>query len=512
MTRHAGEKPGPGEGPSPGDGAASRRTPSGAVDPRRLTQTVAVSSTTSSQPAGGSASDLPLEAELIERISWFITLRWLAVAGMLLGPGIARWIPGLDVPVLLIQGVGSLVALYNVFFRVRVNRLDPSDPAMHDIVHRCAGIQILADWIALTALIQHTGGITSPLLFFYFFHTILACIFLDVRSAWLQATVAVLLVAGVAGLEAAGILTHHPLFRMLPVGIYRQPIYVGGVLAGFAFAIYGTVYLGTSVVRGLREKDRRIVEAERATKEAYRELAEVDQQRTEFLRRITHELRAPINGAESMLTLLMEGYMGELTENQADLFARIRQRIVHLRHLVKDLLDLARGETAVHTRPREQVDLLPLLDELCRRFVPEAESRGLTMTYRLPPRPVLLYADPQDIEGLIGNLVSNALKYTPEGGRIELEADIVDDTIRIRVSDTGIGIPKEDQERLFQQFFRAENARRLTEEGTGLGLMIIKRILDRYDGTIEVESEPGRGTTFTVTIPLPYCELPQQRS
>ena len=157
---------------------------------------------------------------------------------------------------------------------------------------------------------------------------------------------------------------------------------------------------------------------------------------------------------------------------------------------------------------RTVVDVVPLLEELCLKHVPEAEAEGLALEYELPSGSVMLYADPHDVEGIVNNLISNAIKYTPHGGRVEVRSGVRDDHLEVRVSDTGIGISDEDQAKLFRQFFRGANARTHTAEGTGLGLAIVQRILDRYDGRIEVESRPGKGATFLTRIPLPYCELP----
>lgn len=451
---------------------------------------------------------LPVEVELIERVGWFITLRWYAAAAIFIGPLAAGWIPGVSLPRLPIQTLGALVALYNALFHRVARRLESLAKGRRKAFQHFASVQILVDWIFLTVLIHWTGGVTGPLQFFYIFHTIIACLLLSAAASYAQVTFAAVLVSAMALGEAVGVLPHHPISAAMPDDLFRNPLYVVGRLFFLVAALYATVYLATSVTRSLRRKDASLVEAERQKDEAYRRLAEIDQARTEFVRKVTHELRAPLSGAESMLSLLTDGYLGDLTEQQADIFRRIRTRIGHLREMVNDLLDLARGETAVHSRPLTEVDVTPVLDELCRKHEPEADARGLEFRHRLPQQPVLLYADPQDFAVIVNNLLSNAIKYTPRGGRIEVAGGVEDDHLEIRVSDSGIGIPPEDRRKLFTQFFRSANAREHTPEGTGLGLAIVKRVVERYSGAIAVDSEPGKGTTFHVRIPLPYCRLP----
>ena len=451
---------------------------------------------------------LPVEVELIERVGWFITLRWYAALAIFLGPLVAGWVPGVSLPRLPIHVLGALVAIYNAVFRGVATRLEALPAGRRRAFQRFANVQILIDWIVLTLLIHWTGGVTGPLLFFYIFHTIIACLLLSVEASYAQVTVAAALISGMVLGEAAGIFPHHPVSSLIPPELCRNPVYVAGRLIFLVAALYATVYLATTVTRSLRRKDESLMAAEREKDEAYLRLEASDRAKTEFVRKVTHELRAPLSGAESMLSLMTDGYLGDLTEQQSDMFRRIRARVGHLRELVNDLLDLARGETAVRSRPMTEVDVIPVLEELCHKHEPEAQAHELDFSYRLPEEPVLLYADPQDFEAIVNNLISNAIKYTPAGGSVSVDSGVRDDHFEIRVSDSGIGISADDQKKLFTQFFRSSNARDHTAEGTGLGLTIVRRVIERYEGTITVDSELGKRTTFFVRMPLPYCQLP----
>jgi signal transduction histidine kinase len=132
---------------------------------------------------------------------------------------------------------------------------------------------------------------------------------------------------------------------------------------------------------------------------------------------------------------------------------------------------------------------------------PEAEARGLTVTLDLPETPLLFLTTEEDMQRLVGNLLENAVKYTPPGGKVWLGLRGGESEITIVVSDTGIGISPEAMPHIFEEFYRGPNAKAVGKEGTGLGLSLVKRIVDLYQGKVQVQSELGKGTTFTVTLP-----------
>lgn len=217
---------------------------------------------------------------------------------------------------------------------------------------------------------------------------------------------------------------------------------------------------------------------------------------------ITHELRSPVQVTSSLLNVLSRGYVGELNDKQADLVDRARRRIQLLEALVDDLLDLAAGKANVPVRAeRGPVALSEMLRGVCARYEALAEEKDLSVRCECPDDGLIVCGDKEELDRIFDNLVSNAVKYTQVGG-VELRAERTDGWVRIAVADTGIGIPEDALPRLFQEFFRARNAKALQETGTGLGLVIVKDLVERYDGQIEVESVEGKGTTITVLLPL----------
>ena len=239
-----------------------------------------------------------------------------------------------------------------------------------------------------------------------------------------------------------------------------------------------------------------------ANAQAYQMLEDLDKNKSQFVRIVTHELRSPVQVSSSLLNVLNAGYVGELTDKQADLVARARRRIGYLQTLIDDLLDLAAGKADVlATTERSMVSLSEVLQEVTSRYKAMAEDKGLILHLTCPEEPLNVWGDKSELDRMVNNLVSNAVKYTQEG-QVRVQAERSSGFAHIVVSDTGIGIPEDALPNLFQEFFRAKNAKTATESGTGLGLSIVKDLVERYGGEIAVVSSEGQGTMFTVNLPL----------
>lgn len=233
---------------------------------------------------------------------------------------------------------------------------------------------------------------------------------------------------------------------------------------------------------------------------AYRLLAELDRDKSRFLRTTTHELRAPVRVTEALLFTLAQGYVGPLGPEQRDLLERAQRRLHALHALVDDLLALAAGKSGLESRAPTWVDARSLLAEVAERFAPIAREKGVALAAPAAGEVLLVWADPSELERIVVNLVSNAVQYTPSG-RVDVSLERDDGGARLRVRDTGIGIPEDARAHVFDEFFRASNARVAAESGTGLGLAIVKLLIERIGARISVASEPGRGSTFTVDLP-----------
>ncbi len=235
---------------------------------------------------------------------------------------------------------------------------------------------------------------------------------------------------------------------------------------------------------------------------AYRKLEEIDRAKSQFVLTVTHELRAPVATVQSLLRVISGGYAGQVSSKQKELIERAERRIVFLQQLIDDLLDLAAGKTEHIAEAPHPVLLNPLVTKVVGQLRPMAEGKSQDLRVYVPHEPLSVLAVEDGIERILVNLVGNAIKYTPAEGRIEVTLERHAREAALIVSDTGIGIPEEALPHLFEEFFRAENARAIEREGTGLGLSIVKSLVERYGGRISVSSRLGQGSTFTVYLPL----------
>jgi signal transduction histidine kinase len=235
----------------------------------------------------------------------------------------------------------------------------------------------------------------------------------------------------------------------------------------------------------------------------YQDLLSLSQTKTRFMLTASHELRSPADAIRSIAATLLEGYYGELTDRQRNLIGRIEQRARILAEIVSDLLTLAHGRLGQATFSPAAVDLNRLVKESVQLFEERAAGKGLRLETHLGLADATVSGSEELVRSALTNLVANAIAYTPAGGSVRLRVSGSEARVVLEVSDTGIGIPNEEQGMLFHEFFRASNAKRLTETGTGLGLAIVKEGIERCGGTIAVDSEVGRGTTFRVSFHRP---------
>jgi signal transduction histidine kinase len=236
---------------------------------------------------------------------------------------------------------------------------------------------------------------------------------------------------------------------------------------------------------------------------AYAALRNLDEAKRKFILTVTHELRSPVGVVRSLLRTLTGGYAGALTDVQADMLNRALRRTDFLQTLIDDLLDLAAGKTGLRMEEAMQpISLNQIVAQVVERHTIPATEKHIALTLEAPDAPLTILGVAEQLDRAFNNLVSNAIKYTPEGGHVTVCLQATEGQAQLTVSDTGIGIPEEAQVHLFEEFYRAPNAKAQSKEGTGLGLVITKDILTRYGCMIRVKSALGQGTTFTVTCPL----------
>jgi PAS domain S-box-containing protein len=230
----------------------------------------------------------------------------------------------------------------------------------------------------------------------------------------------------------------------------------------------------------------------------------IERIKTEFVSVAAHQLRTPLSAIKWTLRMLLDGDVGELTPEQRDFLEKTYKSNERMIMLINDLLNVTRIEEGRYLYNPVLTEFEPILESLLSFYTEEIKRKGLKLEVEKPKEklpPVMV--DVEKIKLALQNLIENAIKYTLPGGKISISLKRLEDSIEFSIKDTGVGIPKDQQNRVFTKFFRAVNATRLETEGSGLGLFITKNIIEAHGGKIWFESEEGKGTTFYFTLPIP---------
>jgi len=229
----------------------------------------------------------------------------------------------------------------------------------------------------------------------------------------------------------------------------------------------------------------------------------LDQMKSEFVAKVSHELRSPLSTIHEQLALVIRDMMEETTEQDQQILARAKEKTKGLISLIGDLLDLSRIEEGLICKDPKPIQIESVLESVIDFLKTQADAKGLSIALELPEEPLpQLTADPVALESIFGNLIANAINYTPGGGNIQVKADLAGTNLRIKVADNGFGIADEHLAKVFERFYRVKDEKTRYITGTGLGLPIVKELVDSMGGIIDLESTLGEGTTFTVLLPI----------
>lgn len=254
--------------------------------------------------------------------------------------------------------------------------------------------------------------------------------------------------------------------------------------------------------RTLSLQSQRLAQLEAEAEALAREKAQLerlDKIKSTFTLTVAHELRAPVAAIQSYLRLILDGYIAP--GDQRHYLERAERRAEAQLELINDLLDLARLQDPDIQVETEPVALEDVLDEVLDAMAAHAEEKGIEVRRDVDDQLPSVHVNPRHAKQLWNNLISNAIKYTPDGGQVRISLQEQDGVLVGAIEDTGIGIPEDEIRLIFEEFYRSKAAKAQTQLGTGLGLPIVKRILEAYGGSIEVESVPDQGSTFRFQLP-----------
>jgi signal transduction histidine kinase len=233
-----------------------------------------------------------------------------------------------------------------------------------------------------------------------------------------------------------------------------------------------------------------------------RQLEIANKHKSEFLANMSHELRTPLNAIIGFSEALLEKMFGEMNAKQEDYLKDIHSSGRHLLSLINDILDLSKVEAGRMELEVSEFDLPSALANAMTLVRERAQNHGITIKVHVDRKLGEIRADERKFKQILLNLLSNAVKFTPDGGRVEVDARRNGKSVEVSVKDTGVGIAKEDQEAVFEEFRQVGRDYTIKQEGTGLGLTLTRRFVELHGGKIWVKSMPGKGSTFTFTLPL----------
>jgi two-component system phosphate regulon sensor histidine kinase PhoR len=428
-----------------------------------------------------------------------IRVRSLVVVAIVAATVFARYVlrmQRLDVGAFTVLAV--CIALYNcaawVFFR-RSQDPEASVATYPRLLAVTYGAVIL-DFLSLTAAVWLVGGGRSPFTTFYLLHVMVSCILLSRRAAIALSALAYSLFVLLVVVEWSGAAA-----PPLRVGAAAGEGPLTGIYALTIVIIYGmffslSVFLLLGLTRSLRSVERRILLAND-------ELRRLSQQRKDFLHIASHNLRAPVGAVSMLLENMREGAAGAITEKQRDWLDRSLKRLGDLTEFMINIQTLSLLETDIINTQFTSVDLARVVTRLVNDYTDVAESHRHTLRLEIPEAVPRVVGHERLLQEALVNYITNAINYTPDGGRIVVRLLYQAEMVRVEVTDNGIGIAKEAQARLFQEFVQIPGHKGAAAgpKGSGLGLSIVRRIVLAHGGRTGVESEIGKGSTFFVELP-----------
>jgi signal transduction histidine kinase len=276
----------------------------------------------------------------------------------------------------------------------------------------------------------------------------------------------------------------------------------------------------------IRESYRELEEKTTSLEQAYERLKELDRLKSNFLATVSHELRTPLTSIIGYSEMLTAGIAGDLTQEQLDFIGTIQEKGSQLLELIKGLLDLTKLESGTFILRKSEAKIGPLLDDVVQTFLPLARRKSVELVASYDPALPEVWGEPARLRQVFSNLTENAIKFTPAGGVVTLsaEARLVDikadedgpavvlrglrrTAVEVKVSDTGIGIPPAERQRVFDAFYQVDSSSTREQGGTGLGLSIVKRLVDAHEGSVRIEENSPHGTVFVVTLPCRKASL-----
>lgn len=441
------------------------------------------------------------QRELIFRLGSFTRVRWAMAAmalALLLGStqlmGVRFVSHGRATIAPALATIGGIF-LYNLLFVMLYRRLRAGAHRQMRKVHLQAMGQIACDLLAVCVLVHFTGGVENLFLLLVLLPVVIAAELLPRGAAVGAAAAAAGMVDLLAWSELSGLLGHVQTVwpgQDWPHAFHSDPHYVLAYTVAVTITIFITAAIASSITARLRSRERQL-------EQTHDLLRQVDENKGFFMRKAGHEMRAPLAAIFSILDAL-DHMRPNLSVDQVRLIDRGRQRLRALMSMVDDLRRYSRLRADERLAAPARTNLGEIVSSTADLFRQQAADAGVELSCRAAPLEIM--GDEELLRELATNLIANAVQYTPRGGQIEVVLSQQGAVAVLGVADTGIGVSEQAREHLFEEFYRAAEAKAAFPAGSGLGLAICKRIVEMHSGTIDAISRPGGGTEFHVMLPV----------
>ncbi|MHC4842302.1 MAG: sensor histidine kinase [Planctomycetota bacterium] len=425
---------------------------------------------------------------------WLVKLRWLAILALCAAVFSANSLVKIELPTTKLYFLACIVGIYNMLLLLDLKYLSKSqNNETSKTIKLIVTFQISADFIILTLILHFSGGIENPFFLYYVFHMIIASTLMSTKQSYLQATFALALFGSLVLLEYHGLIVHYKLSGFIDGTLFQNPLYVIGTFFILSTTLYLVVYMTTSIAAQLRTQQQR-------TEKANLLLVEKDHLKDEYVLRLTHDIKGHLAAIQGCLDIVDRQMVGPLNEKQTDLIQRAHRRAEKCLAFIRALLKLTRMKMTGKLE-MNYFSFKNVVFNVIAAVENRAGEKNIQISYEIDPKVDEILGEQVLIEETLMNILSNAIKYTQKGGKVELNVKQLDNGILVQISDTGIGIPAEQIEKIFDEFHRAENAVKIERDGTGLGLSIAKQVIMRHGGKIWAQNNSEVGTTFSFILP-----------
>lgn len=427
-------------------------------------------------------------ASLKERLAWLTNLRWIAIISLIFCVPLADEMFGYNIGFVEITNIAVILIIINILYFF-IARYFPFKNEYQELAF--LELQILVDLLVISFVIHYSGGIGNPFYFLYLVQVILSgIIFPGKVLPYLNAIVAAVLLTIWTILEHL-VMVERYLLRNEPASL---ALIITSLLA-FYITNFAGIYIINNFMNGYRSLkriiDQKNVQLEKAIKD-----------RSRTFRFAAHELKSPMIAIQSSLDVVKSLFSDDLRPEVKDMVFKAERRTSQVIDMIKEMIVVTQYNLGMEKPVIQKVDFDEWLWSIVSHHKEYANKKNIELIYNHPPFPIIITIDTNGFEKVVSNLVSNALRYTLPGGKVIIEIFLSDFSYGFLVKDNGIGIPKEDIEKIFEEFFRSKNAREAEQIGTGLGLNLVKEIVQHYKGEISVKSELGKGSEFKIEFPL----------